>query len=138
MRDGQECIDYLSKCSEEPLAHSFPDLVFLDIKMPRADGHDVLAWLSTQPSLKGIPVVVMSGSVREENRRRSLAAGAKAYFTKPTGLEQMREIVKECRLQWLEWRDADRLDGAKRRLVDERENGDGPPQQPPGRAERGE
>src|SRR4051794_25920081 len=61
VQDGQECIDYLSKCANEPGANSFPDLVFLDIKMPRADGHEVLEWLATQPSLKTIPVVVLSG-----------------------------------------------------------------------------
>jgi len=106
VKDGQQCIDYLSTCIHGPGANARPDLLILDIKMPRADGHEVLAWLREQPALKDMPVIVMSGAVQPRDRLLSLAAGAKAYFTKPTDLGEILEIVKQCGQRWGKWRES--------------------------------
>jgi CheY-like chemotaxis protein len=72
--------------------------------MPRTDGHEVLAWLRTQPALMHIPVVVMSGSAQPDDRERSMSAGAKAYFSKPMDMPDLLHIVHECGRQWAQWR----------------------------------
>src|SRR6185436_18985237 len=64
VRDGQEAIDYLggeaNYANRE--AHPLPDLLLLDLKMPRLNGFDVLAWLRQQPGLRRLPVTVLTSS----------------------------------------------------------------------------
>jgi len=107
VRDGEHCIDYLSSN-----AHPIPDLIILDIKMPRADGHEVLAWLRAQPKFKHIPVVVLSGSLHPADRTRSLSAGAKAYFPKSAELASTVQILEHCNRQWAGWRGAQATPGS--------------------------
>jgi two-component system response regulator len=102
VRDGEYCIDYLSDKNNPR-----PDVIILDVKMPRADGHEVLAWLRAQPDLMHIPVVVMSGSAHPDDRARSLSAGAKAYFAKPIELSEIIHIVRQCGRDWAQWRASD-------------------------------
>src|SRR5438874_13730859 len=62
--DGQEAVDYLNSGSApgDGKKHLVPDLMLLDLKMPRMTGFEVLSWLRKQPDLRGMPVVVLSGS----------------------------------------------------------------------------
>jgi len=62
--------------------------------MPFVNGFDVLAWKRSQPSLKEIPVVVLTSSAEERDRQTATALGAKAYFTKPPTREMVMEIAE--------------------------------------------
>src|SRR5271170_3881829 len=64
--DGVMAVDYLSGIGDyaDRTVHPLPDVVFLDIKMPKRDGHEVLKWIRAQPALKNLPVVMLTGSVQ--------------------------------------------------------------------------
>lgn len=83
LQDGEEAIRYLAGDSifSDRQAYPFPDLMLLDLKMPRKSGYEVLAWLQTQ-DFKGLKVVVLSGSFLPEDVAKSLELGADAYHMK--------------------------------------------------------
>ena len=88
-RDGQQLVEYLA--GEGPYAdrtcYPFPSLLLLDIKMPRLSGFDVLSWLQDRPEFDYLPIVVISGSVLEEDMRKAKELGADDYRVKPTGIQ---------------------------------------------------
>jgi CheY-like chemotaxis protein len=71
-----------------------PDLVLLDLNLPRMDGREVLAAVKADPELRSIPVVVLTTSEAEEDVLRSYALHANAYVTKPVDFERFIEIVR--------------------------------------------
>ena len=87
-RDGQEAMDYLQGKGD------FPDLVLLDLKMPRKNGFDVLQWIQTA-KLDRLTVAVMSGSWLAEDVAQSLALGAHAYFKKSSSREEQDQMISE-------------------------------------------
>jgi CheY-like chemotaxis protein len=84
-RDGLQAIECLDR--------ERPHLVLLDIKMPRADGFEVLAALRLRPALADVPVIMMSSSTAEHDRRRSLALGATRYWVKPSLYHEALSLV---------------------------------------------
>ena len=101
--DGEAAIDYLR--GDGPYAdrakYPLPDLLLLDLKMPKVSGFEVLAWLQTQPSLDDIPVVVLSGSVLEEDKLETARLGANAFHTKPNDFRKAVKLVQELDARWL-------------------------------------
>jgi CheY-like chemotaxis protein len=99
--DGQQAVDYLSGQGQFGDREQFPlpSIMLLDLKMPFLDGFEVLSWVGLQSSLKHIPVVVLTSSAEERDRRRAAELGAKAYFVKPPRpdtLKQMLQFVNEA------------------------------------------
>jgi two-component system response regulator len=86
--DGQEAMDYLQGNGD------FPDIVLLDLKMPRKNGFDVLQWIQTA-HLGNLTVAVMSGSWLAEDITRSLALGAHAYFKKTSSREEEEKMIND-------------------------------------------
>ena len=103
-RHGQEAIEYLS--GEPPFAdrarHPLPALVLLDLKMPVKSGFDVLAWRSTRPELKCLPMVVLTSSGLQADREKALRLGASEYRIKPRAVEDLVKLVGELNSRWLE------------------------------------
>jgi CheY-like chemotaxis protein len=103
-RDGQEAVDYLA--GQGPYAdrksYPFPSLLLLDLKMPRMNGFEVLAWLQDRSELNGFPTVVLSGSDLEEDVRKANELGADDYRVKPTGVENMVKMLQELHTMWLD------------------------------------
>jgi CheY-like chemotaxis protein len=101
--DGEEAIDYLS--GKPPYSdrskHPLPTLVLLDIKMPKLSGFNVLAWLQSQPSLSRIPVIVLTASVRQEDRSEAEQLGAVGYRTKPVDFAELVNIIRDVDARWL-------------------------------------
>ena len=93
--DGEDAIGYLSGegSFNDRKKHPFPDVVLLDLKMPRKSGHDVLQWLQEQP-FKGLFVAVVSGSFLPEDIERSLALGADAYYKKNALREEQEDLIR--------------------------------------------
>ncbi len=92
--DGEEAIAYLSGqgCFADRKMHPFPDLIFLDLKMPRKSGFDVLVWLKTQ-QFSQLPIVVLSGSFLPEDMEKSYALGAAAYHIKTATREEQAAMI---------------------------------------------
>jgi len=99
-RDGVEALAFLRK--EEALPHAVrPDLILLELKLPRKDGREVLAEIKSDPVLKTIPVVVLTTSRAEQDILRSYELQANCYITKPVDLEQFITVVKSIEDFWL-------------------------------------
>jgi two-component system, chemotaxis family, response regulator Rcp1 len=99
-RDGAEAMEFLRR--EGPYAEApRPDLVLLDLNLPRMDGREVLAELKADPELRTIPVVVLTTSSAEADILRSYSLHANCYITKPVDLDQFVTVVKSIDDFWL-------------------------------------
>jgi CheY-like chemotaxis protein len=101
--DGQEAVDYLAGNGHYPdrAIHPLPALILLDLKMPRMNGLDVLAWLAARPDFKSSPTVVLSSSAAESDMQKARQLGARDYLIKPHGLTDLVKIVKQLYTRWL-------------------------------------
>ena len=95
VRDGQEALDYLYRRGDfaDTKISPRPDLVLLDLNIPRIAGREVLRIIKTDESLKSIPVVVVSSSNREEDVSYAFEHGAAAYISKAEGFEKLNEAL---------------------------------------------
>ncbi|MBM7055470.1 MULTISPECIES: response regulator [Streptomyces] len=94
VRDGQEALDFLYRRGEYTDAPR-PDLVLLDLNLPKYDGRQVLEQIKADPELSLIPVVVLTTSSAEEDILRSYKLHANAYVTKPVDLDQFIAAVRQ-------------------------------------------
>ena len=100
VRDGVEALAFLRKKGK--YAHvPRPDLILLDLNLPKKDGRDVLAEVKADEDLKRIPVVVLTTSQAEEDILEVYGLNANCYITKPVDLEQFIKIVKSIEDFWL-------------------------------------
>lgn len=97
--DGVEAMDYLRKEGKYKNVYS-PDLILLDLNMPRKDGREVLEDIKIDDKLKTIPVIVMTISKAEEDILRSYSLHANAYIVKPIDLEQFMNVVRSIEDFW--------------------------------------
>lgn len=95
VHDGEDAIHYLSGEGAyfDREKYPFPDVVLLDLKMPRKSGHDVLRWLRDQ-TFDGLFVVVVSGSFLPEDIEHSLSLGANAYYKKNALREEQDDLIR--------------------------------------------
>src|SRR5690242_13914242 len=93
--NGDEAIELLRSLTRAPC------LLVTDIKMPKADGFDLLRWLQTQPQFNRMPKIVISSSVLEEDLAKSLQHGATAYFVKPSKHSDLLELVQKWKEMYL-------------------------------------
>ena len=95
VRDGAQALDYLYRrgeyASREP---GLPALVLLDLKMPRVDGLEVLRAIKADPSMRSVPVVVLTSSRQEQDLVCSYNLGVNAYVVKPVAFEAFVDAVK--------------------------------------------
>lgn len=98
--DGVEAMEFLRREGKYQDAPR-PDIVLLDLNMPRKDGREVLAEMKSDEQLKRIPVVVLTTSEAEQDILRTYDLHANCYLTKPVDLEQFISIVKSVEDFWL-------------------------------------
>ncbi|XGV94265.1 MAG: response regulator (plasmid) [Leptolyngbya sp. BL-A-14] len=91
--DGAEALDFLFRRGKYEAA-PHPDLILLDLNLPKKNGREVLAEIKAHPALQTIPVVVLTTSAAEEDILRSYQLHANCYITKPVDFEQFTKIVK--------------------------------------------
>ena len=103
LHDGAEAIDYLDGVRPYADRARFPTpcLILTDLKMPRMDGFDLLAWIQDRPEHQHIPVIVLSSSNQPEDRRRALELGARDYWVKPSEIQTLMRIVQQMRTTWV-------------------------------------
>ncbi|MEV5319368.1 response regulator [Streptomyces sp. NPDC052687] len=94
VRDGEEALDFLYRRGDHTDAPR-PDLILLDLNLPKYDGRQVLERIKSDPDLSLIPVVVLTTSAAEEDILRSYKLHANAYVTKPVDLDQFIAAVRQ-------------------------------------------
>ena len=94
VRDGEEALDFLYRRGDHTEAPR-PDLILLDLNLPKYDGRQVLERIKSDPDLAHIPVVVLTTSAAEEDILRSYKLHANAYVTKPVDLDQFIAAVRQ-------------------------------------------
>ena len=99
VQDGVEAMDYLRQAGDFASAVA-PDLVLLDLNLPRKDGREVLQDIKGDPTLRKIPVIVLTTSDTEEDIVRSYNLGVNCYVQKPVGMEEFIRIVRVMEDFW--------------------------------------
>ncbi len=99
-RDGLEAIEYLYKKGKYADAAT-PDLILLDLNLPKKDGRELLAQIKQDASLRSIPVVVLTTSTEREDVMHTYELQANCYITKPVDLEQFFSVVRSVEEFWL-------------------------------------
>ena len=96
VKDGAEAIAYLS--GEAPYndrtSYPMPKALFVDLKMPKVDGLDLLTWVRRESSIPHLPVVIMTGSNEINDVKQAFALGANSFLVKPVQLENLKEVLK--------------------------------------------
>lgn len=100
--DGQEAIDYLSGAGSfaDRQQHPLPSLIFLDLKLPRRGGFDVLTWLREREPFASLVVLVLTTSAEERDLLRAYRLGANAYLVKPPTPVQLTRLLDSVRAFW--------------------------------------
>ena len=102
LRNGEEALSYLKQ--EHPYEDAErPDLVLLDLNMPRMSGHDVIAEMNKYPELSVIPVVIVTSSDDDSDRKRAYAAHASGYVVKPIEFGKFQCMVNDIEDFWAQW-----------------------------------
>ncbi len=96
IRDGAAAVEYLKTAPDRP-----PHLVILDLNLPRMSGHEVLAAMRADDTLRRIPVAVLTTSAAEADVVRTYDLGANCYLTKPVDVDQFMDVVQSIDEFWL-------------------------------------
>ena len=98
--DGKEALAFLRKQGSYANSRR-PDLILLDLNLPRKDGREVLSEIKADPDLRRIPVVIVTSSKAEDDILKSYNHHANCYITKPLDLEKFIEVVKAIQDFWI-------------------------------------
>lgn len=102
-RDGAEALDYLFGEGKYASRDSYvlPEIVLLDLKLPKVDGLEVLRRLRDDQRTRLLPVVILTSSIEEQDRLKGYLLGANSYVRKPVDFDQFIEAVRQLGLYWL-------------------------------------
>lgn len=100
-RDGAEGLEMVLPSEVTPKM-SYPDLILLDLNLPKINGHDVLSRIKSDPSTSQIPVIVLTSSRAESDVRRAYQAHANAYLKKPSNLDGLISAARHIKNFWME------------------------------------
>ncbi|MDB6112273.1 MAG: response regulator [Pedosphaera sp.] len=97
--DGDKAVEYLS--DTDRIKHPLPDLILLDIKLPRRNGIEVLHWIRSQPQLDCLPVVMLTNSDEPQFIGRAYREGANSYLVKPIKFQELEQMLPVLVNYWL-------------------------------------
>lgn len=102
VEDGEQLLDYLFRRNQyvDTVKYPKPDLILLDLNMPRLDGREALKILKQDVELRQIPVVILTTSKAEEDILRTYKLGANSYITKPVSFEGLVEVAQSLGRYW--------------------------------------
>jgi len=102
VENGEEAIDYLSgqDCYTDRDTYPEPDLVIMDLKMPRKGGFEVLEWFRNIQEGALIPIVILTSSEREADIQRAYSLGANSYFIKPAHFDGLLSVLQAIYQYW--------------------------------------
>jgi CheY-like chemotaxis protein len=100
--DGEQALAYLqhSGTFSDRSQFPFPDVILMDLKLPRVSGLEVLRWLHDHPQCPAVPTIVLSASRIEEDVSEAYRLGANSYFVKPTDFEELEKLVSLMHNYW--------------------------------------
>ncbi len=103
VEDGEEALNFLFSKNQfsDRLNKDNPKVVFLDLKLPKIDGLEVLKTIKSDPVLKSIPIVILTSSNEESDIIKSYQLGVNSFITKPVDFEKFMLAVKEIGFYWL-------------------------------------
>lgn len=101
--DGEQAISYLSgqDLYQDRELYPVPNLILLDLKLPRRSGFEVLFWLRQESELKHLPVVILTSSEQQADISNAYAAGANSYLAKPPSPAALRDMVQVIEHYWI-------------------------------------
>ncbi len=102
VNDGVEALEYLSRMCEHPDTHPRPDLLLLDINMPRRSGIDVLKQVKKDDDLCSIPALMLTTSVSEVDILSACGSGCNSYISKPVDVPEFKETLQKLGHYWLD------------------------------------
>jgi len=102
VKDGLEAVAYLNGDGiyADRTKHPFPEVLLVDLKMPRMSGLELLAWISEHPEFRIIPTIIMTSSRQELDIENAYKLGANTYMTKPIAFDQLAQMVKLTHEYW--------------------------------------
>jgi CheY-like chemotaxis protein len=102
VRDGLEAVAYLNGDGiyADRALYPFPEVLLLDLKMPRMTGMELLAWIAEHPDFKIIPTIIMTSSKQEVDIEKAYKLGANTYMTKPCSFDDLANMVKLTHEYW--------------------------------------
>jgi CheY-like chemotaxis protein len=102
VKDGLEAVAYLNgdDIYADRRKYPFPEVLLLDLKMPRMTGLELLAWISEHPEYKVIPTIIMTSSRQELDIENAYKLGANTYMTKPISFDELAQMVKLTHEYW--------------------------------------
>jgi CheY-like chemotaxis protein len=103
-RDGEEALDFIFQRARfsRPGAAPRPDLILLDLNLPRKSGLEIIAQVKANDALKDIPVIILTTSDRNEDVTRCYQLGANSYLTKPVQFDDCVKLIADIQQYWLE------------------------------------
>ena len=103
--DGREALDYLLQCGryQPPAECVRPNLILLDLRLPKIDGLEVLQTIKQSESLRSIPVVMLTSSESESDVARAYGSYANSYLVKPLDFVKFSHLMKDLGYYWLCW-----------------------------------
>lgn len=103
VENGEQVLAYLKGEGEyaDRSRYPLPLMLLLDLKLPRLSGHEVLQWLRDQPTLKRLPVIVLTSSREPADINRAYEMGANSYLVKPVVFEEFTTLLRQLQLYWL-------------------------------------
>lgn len=105
LSDGEAALDYLFRRGEyaDKSASPRPQVILLDLRLPRIDGLDVLKEVKSSDELRSIPVVILTTSEAERDAARAYEQHANSFVVKPLDFKQFTNLMKELGFYWLGW-----------------------------------
>jgi len=102
VEDGVEALEYLTCTGQhEGRPATLPDVVLLDLKLPKMDGHEVLKAVRAHPRTKHLPVVILTSSVEEQDLTSSYELGVNSYVQKPVNFDDFSRVAERLGEYWL-------------------------------------
>lgn len=100
--DGEECLEYLFHQGkyQDPNVFPVPDVILLDLKLPKLDGHQVLKRIRTEKRFRFLPVIILTNSTLETDRNKGYEYGCTAFLKKPVGYANFANLLKSIRTFW--------------------------------------
>lgn len=100
VRDGKQAIDFLNKTGKYA-DNKYPDLILLDINLPKKNGHEVLQYIKSTSALKHIPVIMLTTSSSEKDIEQSYNNFANCYIVKPVGSDEFMDAIAKLEIFWM-------------------------------------
>jgi CheY-like chemotaxis protein len=100
--DGSEALEYL-RGQGAFAKRERPDVVLLDLRLPRVDGHEVLRQIKCDEQLQVIPVVILTTSATDADKEEAYSNHANSYVTKPLDFDQFQQMIESLKMYWASW-----------------------------------